>query len=146
MWQRFLAWVLVQLQARIGEPDLVIESRDRVYLHRWWLIPKNRYCNIFLHHFLHDDDDRALHDHPFASLSICLKGAYWEDTPNGGAFYQAGAIKYRSATYQHRIRVGHLLNKTAWTLFITGPETREWGFWCPKGFVTHQQFEKQDGC
>jgi hypothetical protein len=27
-----------------------------------------------------------------------------------------------------------------WSLFITGPRRREWGFWCPKGFVHWKKF------
>lgn len=146
MWKRFLLWLLDFLRARAGEPNLVLYSRYGIYLTRWWLIPKNRFFNVFLHHFTHDDDERALHDHPFASVSILLKGHYWEETPDGGAFYAAGNIKYRGATYQHRIRVAHLTGGECWTLFIAGPETREWGFWCDNGFRTHQEFEEKGGC
>jgi hypothetical protein len=28
----------------------------------------------------------------------------------------------------------------AWTLFITGPRWREWGFHCPQGWIHHDHF------
>jgi hypothetical protein len=40
-------------------PDQVIGGRERPYMLRWYLIPRNRFCNIYLHHFLRSDDDRA---------------------------------------------------------------------------------------
>jgi len=54
-------------------PDFVIGPPDDPYMRRWWLLPRNRVLNVYLHHVRHDDDDRALHDHPWASLSILLR-------------------------------------------------------------------------
>ena len=59
------------------QPDRVINSS---YLHRWHILPRNRWCNIYLHRFVGDDDDRALHDHPWWSVSFLLKGAMLEHT------------------------------------------------------------------
>ena len=56
-------------------PDLVIGGWDDPYLLRWWLIPRNRWFNVYLHLFLRSDDDRALHDHPWFNLSFLLEGA-----------------------------------------------------------------------
>lgn len=47
-----------------------------------------------------------------------------------------GSIIYRSAEFAHRMTV----NKRAWTIFITGPKVREWGFHCPKGWRPWQEF------
>jgi hypothetical protein len=30
--------------------------------------------------------------------------------------------------------------QSVWTIFITGPKVRNWGFYCPKGFVHHKDF------
>ncbi|SID67872.1 Protein of uncharacterised function (DUF550) [Mycobacteroides abscessus subsp. abscessus] len=46
------------------------------YLLRWYVIPRNRWLNIYLHKFLRDDDDRALHDHPWWFVSLMLWGQY----------------------------------------------------------------------
>ncbi|EIC64345.1 hypothetical protein [Mycobacteroides abscessus] len=32
------------------------------YLLRWYVIPRNRWVNVYLHKFLRDDEDRALVD------------------------------------------------------------------------------------
>ena len=48
------------------------------YLSRWHIIPRNRFFNIYLHRFTGSDDDRALHCHPWASVSIKLRGVLFE--------------------------------------------------------------------
>ena len=114
-----------------------------VYLRRWYLIPRNRRLNIYLHQFLRDDDDRALHDHPWNSLSFLIRGQYREvvDVYMGKVTantYSAPAIITRTAEHRHRLEL--LDGKPAWTIFITGPKRRTWGFWCPKGFVPWHEF------
>jgi hypothetical protein len=56
-------------------PDFLIGGADDPYIRRWWVIPRNRWFNVYLHQFLRSDDDRALHDHPWANCSILLRGA-----------------------------------------------------------------------
>lgn len=112
------------------------------YMDRWHLIPRNRFFNIYLHHFLQSDDDRALHDHPWWNFSYLLSGEYTEHTISAGGInhrklYKAGDWKFRTAKYAHRIE---LTNGGCWTLFITGPRIRVWGFHCPKGWVNWQKF------
>jgi len=34
------------------KPDFVIGRAGAPYLERWWVIPRNRWFNIYLHHFL----------------------------------------------------------------------------------------------
>lgn len=116
-------------------PDLTI--RDD-YLLRWHLIPHNRWFNIYLHNIRHSDDDRALHDHPWWNVSIILKGSYREQTPYGTLFRPRWSVIFRRATARHRLIIKG--NRDAWTLFITGPKIREWGFWCPQGFVPWYDF------
>lgn len=50
--------------AKRRPPDVVIGGDASPYMRRWWVIPRNRRFNVYLHHFLRSDDDRALHDHP----------------------------------------------------------------------------------
>jgi len=107
-------------------PDFKIREN---YLHRWWLIPRNRVCNIYLHHMMESDDNRALHDHPWHSLSIILKGKFLEITEdNKSSWRKRGQVVFRRATLAHRLEL--LPGEEAWTLFITGPKIREWGFHC----------------
>jgi len=137
-------------------PDFVIGDPAKPYLRRWWVIPRNRFFNIYLHNILADDDDRAEHDHPWWSLSIILRGGYME-TINGICHMRhPGTIRWRRATEHHRLSLfscrwrwkGWPWKRTlvfdrvvpCWTLFITGPKVREWGFWCPKGWMHWREF------
>ncbi|MGE0425288.1 MAG: hypothetical protein AB7O88_23720 [Reyranellaceae bacterium] len=123
-------------------PDVVIGGADNPYLKRWWLIPRNRFFNVYLHRFLRSDDDRALHDHPWWNLSMLLDGRYVEHTISAGGINvrterRAGDWKFRRANAAHRIE---LVDGPCWTLFITGPRLREWGFHCPRGWVHWRDF------
>lgn len=116
-------------------PDFVIGDD---YLRRWWVIPRNEGCNIYLHEILHSDDDRALHDHPWDNTSMLLAGSYIEHTPNGVYLRQAGSIVTRKATDLHRLEVPE--GGRAVSLFMTGPKVREWGFACPQGWRIWTEF------
>lgn len=179
------------------EPHLVVGDPDDPYMLRWWVIPRNPLLNIYIHKFLRDDDDRALHDHPWPSLSVLLRGRLREivrmpqpccmfnlsqgvrvttghscsrnvpmgdfdrffadherirkslvvtnldDEYNGHTCYlieeyKRGNVVYRTAAHTHRLE---LFNRApAWTLFITGPWERAWGFHCPKAWIPWRQF------
>jgi hypothetical protein len=116
------------------KPDFVIGDN---YMHRWWLIPRNRYLNIYLHKIMHDDDDRALHDHPWWSVSFLLKGKLLEVHKNGERIPVRFLPLVRSGKFAHILKI---VNGPAWTLFITGPVFRDWGFHCPKGWVHWKEF------
>ncbi len=142
-------------------PDVVIGEK---YLRRWWVIPRNPVFNIYLHHFQNSDDDRALHDHPWMfNLSWLLRGRYRELVPyepavsmreslerdGQGNFVMGlrrveGSVKFRWGRSPHRIQLTH---GDCWTLFITGPRIREWGFYCRNGWKHWRDFTKNDvGC
>ncbi|WP_141245656.1 hypothetical protein [Mycobacterium avium] len=38
-----------------GQPHQVIEVHDRPYLLRWFLVPPNRFCNLYWHRFIGSD-------------------------------------------------------------------------------------------
>jgi quercetin dioxygenase-like cupin family protein len=118
-------------------PDFVIGGPERPYLKRWYLTPRNDVGCTYLHCILRDDDDRALHDHPWDNTSIVLAGELREITPEGGFTLRAGDVVTRRAEDRHRLEV---VAGPVWTLFLTGPKRREWGFWCSQGFVPWQQF------
>lgn len=123
-------------------PDFIVGGKEDPYLMRWWVIPRNRFFNVYLHHFLRSDDDRALHDHPWWNLSILLKGEYTEHTIAAGGVHRAvvrraGQFKFRGAKSAHRIE---LHNGLCWTLFLTGPTLRTWGFHCARGWRPWKEF------
>jgi hypothetical protein len=129
--------------AKSRNPDFVIGGNERPYLLRWWFLPRNPFLNIYVHLFLRSDDDRALHDHPWASLSIILDGKYTEHEILAGGvnlktLRSAGQWRFRwSGKMAHRIE---LTDGPCWTLFITGPRYRRWGFHCPTGWVHWKLF------
>ena len=116
-------------------PDRMI---DGDYLHRWYLIPKNKYFNIYLHKFYRSDDDRALHDHPWFSVSILLKGELLEHQWGDRVRYVSRWIPvFRTAKFAHRVEV---VKGPIWTIFITGPRLRTWGFYAEEGWMESQDF------
>ncbi len=122
------------------EADLYIGGRDRPYLIRWWIIPRNPLFNVYLHRVLRSDDDRALHDHPWLNCSILIDGGYVEHTIDAGGINRrvhrhAGEVKLRRASAAHRLEV--TTGAGATTLFITGPRVRSWGFHCPDAGWRH---------
>lgn len=134
-----------------GKP-FEIGGSDNPYLRRWFVIPRNRVFNIYLHQFLRDDDDRALHDHPWPNFSWVLTGGYREvvfaRSPERGAPLpqtvtferRPGQWVGRRAAKAHRIvlhRDNDLRPIPCWSLFLTGPTLRSWGFWCPAGRWVH---------
>lgn len=164
-------------------PDFVIGAGnpDGAYLNRWALLPWwglqqrlqarahavptawNRRIyhlarllpNVYVHEFLRDDDDRALHDHPSAGLSFILAGGYIEHTIAAGGvherrFYGPGTLRYLPLHHAHRIELVRYLAEprkaiNCWTLFVFGPRLREWGFHCPeRGWVPWREFVAAD--
>lgn len=125
-------------------PDFVIGPHDAPYIRRWWVIPRNRFFNIYLHNMLRDDDDRALHDHPWWNVSIILKGGYLEWLSHRGdpvncVWRGRWSVVFRKATAAHRLTIGQGTGPS-WSLFITGPIIRQWGFHCPKGWRIWTEF------
>src|SRR3546814_4215417 len=91
--------ILRVLHARIVDrrpPNFVIGGQQDPYMRRWWVIPRNRFINIYLHQVLRPDDDRALHDHPWINLSIILDGGYWEITPGPNDRHQHRSEEHTS--------------------------------------------------
>lgn len=127
------------------KPDLVIGDSDAPYLLRWWVIPRNPIFNVYLHKILRSDDDRALHDHPWVNLSFILAGEYVEIRPvaivrrllrqglstcwgleTEAKLRRRFSLVFRRPRDAHRLVV--LGDGPVWSLFITGPRVREWGF------------------
>lgn len=118
------------------KPDFVVGDN---YLQRWFVIPRNNWFNIYLHRFLHDDEDEALHDHPYTNVSLVLDGGYWEHLRDGSRRWRApGGMVARWGATPHRVAL--LPKQPAISLFFTGPRTREWGFHCPKGWIPWHRF------
>ena len=135
-------WLCNRLFPRLTtKPDFLIGPPGEPYLRRWWIIPRNRWFNIYLHEMLHDDEDRALHDHPFPNCSIVLRRGYVEITPERCFIRCERDIVFRRATVLHRLKLMRPLSgPPSVSLFITGPRIRVWGFACPRGWIPWTDF------
>ena len=133
-----MKWFLNFLE-RVGRKRIVMDRQaNEPYLERYYLFLKDRKrfpFNVFLHKFLKSDPD-DVHDHPCPYATLILKGGYYEWTPvfDGGGkkitekcvWRGPGHFRICSATSYHRIELDP--NITAWTMFMPGPQKREWGF------------------
>jgi hypothetical protein len=134
-------------QLLTGRPHQVVGPPDDPYLKRWFLLPHTRWCwggNVYLHEFIRSDDPDALHNHPWAFVSLCLRSAYVEVSESGRRTRRAGGLAFRRPGFRHRIEVS-AADRPCWTLVVTGPKVQEWGFFCGGGrFVPSTDFD--GGC
>lgn len=134
------------------QPHQVIYNNGVAYLQRWYLLPHNRWFNIYLHRFLCSDDPTP-HDHPWPFASLVLHGSYREFHQHGVTERRAGSIALRRAHLRHSVRLPQSADgreRPCTTLVVTGPRIREWGFWCIRGgrpdrFVPWREFDA-GGC
>ena len=106
------------------------------YLNRWHLIPRNKWFNVYLHQFIGPDPQPHWHDHPWWNLTIKLRGDYVE-TGNGVRRMLDERVILRRPTSAHKIVD---IDAPCWTLFITGPVVRDWGFWVNGEWVKHTDY------
>lgn len=113
-------------------PSVTIAVGGKPYLTR---LGKDRARGgLFLHRFHSSDRGDQLHDHPWAwGLSLVLSGGYSEERrqPDGTVARtekRPGSLNLIRGTDFHRV---DLLDERrgAWTLFLVGPRTKDWGFW-----------------
>lgn len=125
--------------ARDVAPSQELHNGVDVYLRRWYLERSPEKGNVYLHQTLRSDSDEEHHDHPWENLSIWLQGTGMEqETDAEGRIVVVerppGTVVYRPATSTHRMLIG----EPTWTLFLTGPKIREWGFVHEAGWMHNQ--------
>lgn len=112
----------------------------RYILFRWAHLPR-----VYIHKFLRSDDERAPHNHPWWFVSLVLKGSYLEytDAPLNPHLRKRFSFAYRPLSTFHRVALPNGFRKQSfdvgsygpvpcWTLVVTGPDVRGWGFRCPR--------------
>lgn len=131
--------MFLKLLERLGRKRIVMDRQnDEPYLERYYLFLKDRKhfpFNVFLHKFLKSDPD-DVHDHPWPYTTLILRGGYWEWVPQFNTegkrigeiahWRKPGHFRTCSATSFHRIELDPAVE--CWTLFMPGPQRREWGF------------------
>lgn len=92
------------------------------------------------------------HDHPWWFISIILRGGYTEEVCTPDNFRMAGNVwipekycsirffNFKNNTDLHRITSFRYPREGAWTLVLTGPIRREWGFMTANGWVDRKAF------
>jgi hypothetical protein len=99
------------------------------YVIRWMI--EFPFGSLRVHHWLKPDDDRAFHDHPWWFITLVVRGGYTDRQPVGDGVIandvlRAGSVRYRPALHRHTVVPGP---RGAWTVMVTGPKSRPWGFW-----------------
>lgn len=144
------------------------DSAIPVYMERWWRVPRNWATNVYFHTVRRSDDDRALHDHPWFSLSLVLDGGYFEhQIMEGGVhtrtWYGPGMMRFRwhgKKAHRLELKQGLMINAPimsipdemiyernreveypAVTIFVTGPVLRRWGFHHESGWVDAYEWD-----
>jgi hypothetical protein len=147
-----MKWFLNWLD-QLGRRRIIYDRLDdEPYLERYYIFLKDRNkfpFNIFLHKFLKSDPD-DVHDHPWPYASLILKGGYYEWVPIfsdgkkiGEMCHWRGPGHFRicNANSYHRVELDPEI--TAWTLFMPGPQRREWGFWFKDNWVHNETYLKE---
>lgn len=142
------------------KPDLIIpaDGEEEDYLHRWWVLPRNPIFNIYVHKVMYSDLDPHIHDHPWTSVGIILKGEYLEEycrnphlvPPESLYLMYVGyrTLKrfrpvWRSPNFAHRLLLKEGTVGPVWTLFMTGPHRNDWGFYMKDGeWISHHNYKR----
>ena len=145
-----MKWFLNFLE-RVGRKRIVMDRRnDEPLLTRYYLFLKDRKrfpFNVFLHKF-HKSDPDDVHDHPWPYATLILKGGYYEWTPifnrEGKKIAERrhwrgpGHFRVCKSTSYHRIELCE--NVDCWTLFMPGPQKREWGFLVKNKWIHNDKY------
>jgi hypothetical protein len=107
---------------------------------RRWVLDFGLFA-LRVHRWEASDDKRAFHDHAWWFLTLVLWGSYVDVSPSGRDRLRFGSIRFRRADHKHTVEVQR---RGTWTLLVTGPVARRWGFWVgeklfkrDKYFATH---------
>lgn len=141
-----------------GKVEILTPDESQVYLRRWYLMRFPKLFSLRLHHILLPDTDRHPHDHPWPFVSIILRGGYDEVWSEGADEFRrtykhlwswstakvrktVRRISHHNSTDLHQIVRFH--RGSTWSLFITGPEKRVWGFQTEDGWMDWKRYEKE---
>jgi hypothetical protein len=147
----FLSKLFLNTLERLDRKRIIMDRTcNEPLLTRYYLFLKDRKrfpFNVFLHKF-HKGDPDDVHDHPWPYATLILKGGYYEWVPQfdsqGKKFGEIahwrgpGHFRICSATSYHRIELDPSV--TAWTLFMPGPQKREWGFLVNNQWIHNEKY------
>lgn len=145
-----MRWLLKFLD-KVGRKRIVLDRQSsEPYLERYYLFIKDRVkfpFNIFLHKFLKSDPD-DVHDHPWPYATLIIKGGYYEwvaefDSSGkkvGETRYWRGPGHFRVCKAESFHRIELKPGVECWTIFMPGPQKREWGFHVAGKWIHYQNY------
>ena len=121
----------------------IISKEGIVHFKRYGI--QTPWFGIYLHFIYKADEDKHLHDHPWNYTSIVLKGSFVEQRPSGSLLFNVkrlypGDVVRRKAGEFHKIYA--LMTPAVYTLFLTGPRIREWGYNVNDTWVDNVNYRK----
>ena len=130
---------------RLGRHRIIMDRQcNEPLLERYYVFLKDRTWfpfNIFVHKFCKGDPG-DLHDHPWPYFTLILKGGYYEWIPGEDGEVRKwrgpGHFRFCGASSYHRIELVDGI--TPWTLFMPGPQEREWGFLVNNTWVHNDKY------
>ena len=131
--------LFLKMLDKLGRKRIILDRQsNEPYLERYYVFLRERRkfpFNVFIHKFLKSDPD-DVHDHPWPYATLILKGGYWEWVPQFTSdgkkigeiakWRAPGHFRICGANSFHRIELDPTVE--CWTLFMPGPQKREWGF------------------
>ncbi len=131
-WRHLLLRLTDRLRGKVIKGPEGAPFLERYHLIRIPLID----AEVVIHRFVASDPDRGFHDHPYRwAASLILAGSYDElivprvDAPRAERFRRRLRpldINRVDPHRYHRVLLGPGMD--AWTLFVTGPRVKVWGF------------------
>lgn len=119
----------------------IFRNPGELYLTRY-VIFRCKWFGAYVHKFWISDSD-VPHDHPWWFISIPLTVGYREHLIDGTSLWRgAFNIQFRTARELHWV---DLEKGPAWTFFVHGRKTREWGFLTDDGWVDNDTYNKMLG-
>ena len=102
------------------------DSDEPLFLRYFLKSGKKKNWGVFIHNYLRSDPE-GVHCHPWYNISLVLCGGYIEHFHDGTSkFRKPGSIIFRTARELHRLETVEGIE--CWSLFIHGPNRRQWGF------------------
>jgi hypothetical protein len=143
--------MIKRLMQRLGRHRVIMDRQsNEPLLERYYVFLKDRKrfpFNVFIHKFLKSDPD-DVHDHPWPYATLILRGGYYEWIPNfdsqGRKFSETrkwrgpGHFRICGANSYHRIELDP--NVTCWSMFMPGPQQRQWGFLVNNKWIESEQY------
>ena len=135
-------WLRLKWSEPLGFPEKPYAKR--------WVAEFGRF-SVRLHHWFSSDDERAPHDHSWWFWTAILAGRYIDHSDEGSEVMFPGKVRFRPADHRHWVEIPS--GKKCWTLLVTGPFVRPFGFWVTptkrlkanKYFFTHGHHSPDGG-